>query len=328
MRWCPGKAALVLACAFSALDPAPSVRAEPESGFVFQWLAPEGCPSLGAVETEIETLLGGPAKDRVHDELRVQASVLHGELWLVTLETASKTTSGHRTIEAASCQGLANATALIVALMIDPDAVAARTGKKTSEPPPTAKPAATPPPSTAADAPALGATRVLVGIGAALNVGVLPSPDVGIGAGIGIARPSWRMELRAAYGPHSVASDPLSAPADAYGRFRLLAGTLAGCVTVSRPAMVWGPCVDVEFGVVHGEGIGATQTNSENAAWLGVGTGGIVAFRVNSWLFVPVHADIVVPLWRPRFMFQNVDSPIFRAWPVGGRMTAGVEVHF
>jgi hypothetical protein len=35
----------------------------------------------------------------------------------------------------------------------------------------------------------------------------------------------------------------------------------------------------------------------------------------------------VVPLWRPRFLFRE-RSPIFRAWPVGGRLTAGVEAQF
>jgi hypothetical protein len=123
---------LSLAFALTVVGRAPAARAEEGSGFAFEWRAPEGCPSASVVAEGIAHLLGGPARD-----LRVQATVERGSHWLVTLETTSKTASGHRTIEAATCQGLANATTLIVALLIDPDAVAAHTGKsQDSEPQP------------------------------------------------------------------------------------------------------------------------------------------------------------------------------------------------
>ena len=321
----PNKWLLSLAFALSVVGRPPAVRADAGIAFVFEWRAPDGCPSASAVEEEIAHLLGGPARERARDDLRVQATVERGSLWVVTLETTSKTASGRRTIEAATCQGLANATAFIVALLIDPDAVAARTGKSQGhEPPPP------PPPAPAEPAPVLRAraTYGLLGAAAAGNLGVLPSPDLGFSASVGIVRPRWRIEARAAYHPRQVQSDALANPPGAYGRFSFIAGTLAGCMTFSRPVLEIGPCADAEFGAVHGEGIGATHTTSHTSPWVGVGAGGFLAIKATRWLTFPVHADAIFPLWRPHFVFENVQAPIFRSAPVGGRLTAGVELRF
>jgi len=308
------------------------------SGFAFAWRAPEGCPSASTVGGEIDNLLGGPAVTHARDSLRVQATVEHGAQWLVTLETESKTASGHRTIEAATCQGLANATALIVALMIDPDAVAARSGQAQVDHPPPAPPTSPAPPSAAAlippparTAPVASdarATSVLVGAAAAGNAGVLPSPDVGASISVGVARPGWRALARVAYGPRQVQSDTLTDPPGAYGRFSFLAGTLAGCLRFVQPRFELGPCASLELGAVRGQGVGATQTTSNTAPWFGLGAGAFVAIRANAWLYFPIHADAVLPVWRPNYVFQNVPAPIFQAWSVGLRLTAGVELRF
>jgi hypothetical protein len=317
---------LMLGIGCLVLTKAPPARAEANGTFTFAWLAPAGCPSSTEVDEEIARLLGGPAHAPSRGDLRVRASVGHEALWLVTLDTTSGTTSGHRTISAASCEGLANATALIVALMIDPTAVAARSLKTEKlEPPP-------PPPSKSPESlaipPAQRTTKGLAGVGAVGSLGALPSADLGIGVALGLAGLRWRVELRAAYSPRWVKSATMSDPTGAYGRFHLFTGMLAGCLTLRQPAFDWGPCVDFESGVVNGEGVGATVTSSRTTAWLGLGGGGFLAFRASQWLRFPVHIDAIVPLWRPDFTFRNIDNPIFRAWAVGGRMTAGVEVQF
>jgi hypothetical protein len=303
----------------------------------FQWLAPEGCPSPSEVRTEIDGLLGSAAGERARQNLSVHATVEHGARWLVTLETRSSTATGHRTIEAVSCQALGSATALIVALIIDPDAVAAHAKPAKAAEPAYAKPAKAaepgpppvaeplplvPPPSEAR------ATLGLAGLGAAGTIGVLPGPDLDLTATLGLLRGQWRAELRAAYGLRTVSSDPLAGASGAHGRFRFLAGTLAGCWLVSRAAVDLGPCADVEFGAVQGEGVGPLDVASKNTPWLGLGAGGVLIFKATSWLQFPVHADAVAPLWRPTYVFRNADSPIFRSWTVGGRLSVGVETRF
>ena len=305
-----------------------TARAEDKGSVHFVWIAPEGCPSESSVSAEIDDLLGGAARHRSREDLNVRATVERAALWLVTLQTTSSATSGHRSIEATTCQGLANATALIVALMIDPDAVAARAGK-VKEPdgarPPVAPPVSAPAPPTPLFEPT---TFGLAGIGATGNLGVLPAADVGVGAELGLVHRSWRVELRGSYGLRNVRSDALGDSAGAYGRFRFFSGVLFGCWMSIRSSVDLGPCLEVEFGALRGEGIGASPNASETTPWFALGTGGAVVFKATRWLHFPLHADAVVPLWRPNFGFRNVDTPIFRARPVGARLTAGVELPF
>ena len=307
---------------------ASDASADAGSSFVFEWRAPEGCPQASAVEAEIGHLLGGPAREHAGDDLHVQATVERGALWFVTLETASKTTSGHRTIEAATCQGLANATALIVALMIDPDAVAARTGRAKDEEPPAQSPARVPAPTQPGADPGTRETHGLLGVAAVGTLGVVPSLDVGGSASVGVVRSRWRVEGRAAYGLRRVRSETVPDASDAYGRFAFVAGTLAGCRTFLWSGLDLGPCASAELGAVHGEGHGASQTTSKYTPWVALGAGGFLAIRANAWLYFPIHADVVFPLWRPHYVFSNVPTPIFQSWFVGGRLTAGVELRF
>jgi hypothetical protein len=307
--------------------PAPFARAQTDRSFQFEWTAPDSCPSVRALEAEIDQLLGGPARERVRENLVVRAAVEHAAQWSVTLETTSPASTGHRTIEAATCQALANASALIVALMIDPDAVAAHSAQAKPEPPPSPAPA--PPPLPALpDAPAPRKTHALVGLVAAGNLGMLPKPDVGPGIALGLLHKGWRLMARAAVGLRAVDSDPLSGPDGAYGRFRFFTGTLVGCWTHVTRAFDIGPCADVEIGAVRGEGKNTARDHAATVPWFGVGVGTVTVWKANPWLHFPLHLDAVMPIHGPDYVLGPSDTPLFTTWRVGGRLTIGVELQF
>jgi len=330
---CKSLPSLALFCVLFA-DPA---SAEPRGKFVLDWVAPTGCPQQEAVQAEIIRLLGGGASAgsaAAGDDaaagaagaaaadagLSVRASVGHSTQWFVSLQSRAAGVEGRRWLESTSCDGLASATALIVALMIDPVAVAAQSGQAPA-------PAAVAVPAPISMAKPQRTTTMLLGLVAGGTTGVLPSPDVGVGAALGLARPFWRLELRAAWGLRQAESAPLANPSGARGSFRLLAGTLAGCATFRRSVVDFGPCADVEFGAVHGEGVGAFLTTSQTTPWLGLGAGGLLVFRISRWLLVPVHADAVFPLRRLSFVVEP-HTTIYRPSPIGGRLTVGLEMHF
>jgi len=118
----------------------------------------------------VARLLGGTIHLPPDRTLEVRARVEQGATWQVEIETGSEPQVRRRLLEADSCAGLADATALIVALMIDPTAVEADT--RTSEPPRT-MPAPRPP--VPPDSP----NRFSVGLLGTASLGILPSLDAG-----------------------------------------------------------------------------------------------------------------------------------------------------
>lgn len=317
----------------AVLAASPPVDAQTDAGLALAWTAPEGCPSQTEVEAEIDRLLGSSASSRSQRRFRVRAKVTREVAWQVVLDTSSDESNGHRTLEAASCEGLANATALIVALMIDPAAATAPREPPKSESqarPPTD--ATVPPPPSPAPATVQRAGRastLLVGAVASGNAGVLPSPDLEVAGAVGVVGQRWRVELRGAYGLRPVESDALAATPGAHGEFQArFLGTLTGCLTTSPARTELGACLSIEGGLIHGRGVGASTTEEKSQPWFGVGGGAFFAPRAGRHLAFPVHVDAIVPLWRPTYVFTHVPSPIFRPWPVGGRLTVSAEWRF
>ncbi len=108
----------------------------PPSNFELTWLAPPGCPTQSEVRNQVELILGGPP--RISGGIRL---VAHGRVtapdvdraWQVELtvtthskDMASSTRIPTRTIRAASCGEVAGATAVVLAILIDPEAASNR----------------------------------------------------------------------------------------------------------------------------------------------------------------------------------------------------------
>jgi hypothetical protein len=103
-------------------------RAQPRGAaraVALAWTAPEECPDIEYVEHEIGRLLAG-ATMPIAPELRARAEVrrVGASDWRVVLETESAEGGGRRTLTAESCRAAADATALILALAVDPARVA------------------------------------------------------------------------------------------------------------------------------------------------------------------------------------------------------------
>jgi hypothetical protein len=303
-----------------------------EEAFILSWQAPPDCPSRDDVRAELVRLLGGEIRLAAGRDLKASASVAHEQTWSVSIETVRAGRSGRRSIEAASCQDLADATALILALTIDPDVV---TTRPTRPEPPTALPplpAAPPPsvPTVARPAPPKQPRPAdfLFGVQVQGSQGTLPSVDAGLGGSVGVVGRRYRVELRAAYGLRRDQTANAATLPGAYGQFNFLAGTLAGCFRLGQQALAFGPCVDAEVGVVSAHGFGASQGFPANKPWLAIGAGGYVAISLRSRWSIPLHLDVLAPLVRPEFVFKNVPSRVFQAPVVGVRVSAGIELRF
>lgn len=92
------------------------------------WVAPDSCPDLGWVNSEIERLLGRPLGSVKEPRTQAAATVaqLGPQKWRLKLVTLQNNKGGERELYAEQCQPLARAAALILALGVDPQAVAER----------------------------------------------------------------------------------------------------------------------------------------------------------------------------------------------------------
>jgi hypothetical protein len=96
------------------------------SEWSLEWVAPASCPDAAALRAAIEGLLGGHVEAK--DQLSARASVTHAPkgTWRVHLSTLTGTVKEERVLDGATCRDVADATALVIALRIDPSRVSAR----------------------------------------------------------------------------------------------------------------------------------------------------------------------------------------------------------
>jgi hypothetical protein len=294
----------------------------PGGAFTFTWDAPAECPSREQVEAEIARLLGQRSQIAQGGDLDAHATVEHGAAWSVSLTTQHAGRAGRRSLDAPSCRSVAEATALIIALMIDPDAVAANAPDRKEEPASVPMPAAE---VTAPDAWPLGFSASLHAQG---SLGTLPEIDVGVGAGVGLAGRRWRLELRGTYGLRRNQASDLPSVAGAYGRFNLATGALAGCYRLGSSGLGFGPCAVVEAGVVSAEGHGASVGFSKHAPWAALGGGGYLSLAMGRHLCGSLEFDVLFPVYRPSYVFQDLPGVVFQAPAVGLRALAGMGWRF
>jgi hypothetical protein len=304
------------------LTGAGTARAQDAQDFVFSWQAPAGCPGSMEVRTEIARLLGGSIGNLPGGRLQARAVVTQGQTWAVVLETESLGNVGQRSLETDSCRELANATALIIALMIDPEAVAAH-----SAPPPPPPPRSPEPASQPTSRPEYTAGIIVAG-----NQGALPSPDVGLGGTLGVAGQGWRVDVRASYGLRRDQKARAPLPAGGYGQFNFTSALLAGCLNLGSQRAAWGPCAVAEFGVVSAKGVGVNRSLPAQVPWWALGAGAYAAIQVTRRWAIPIHLDALLPLRRSEYAFRdsqgNLTARVFKAAPVGVRVSGGVELRF
>jgi hypothetical protein len=326
------------------------VRADAPGRLTLDWRAPEGCPTGADVRAEVDRLLGGPVRLASGASLAATALVTHDDVWRVSLATVSGESTRKRAIEADSCRGLADATALILALMIDPDAVAVRgapapSTSSSTVPSPSVLPAPSPavvssPPVPAAEksTPLVrGPNAVRFGVGPLVSteLGLLPAANVSIGGSVSVLSGPLKIGLAGRFGlsePETRVQFGTPPPSPATvggpgGRFRLVSGSLLLCDTLARGAFDFGMCGSFDVGRVRAEGIDVERVEVRDGLWVALSAGGFASWNVGPRLAIPLELGLVVPLSRYRFVLDNVGE-VFPPPALGGRATIGAELRF
>jgi hypothetical protein len=307
--------------------------------FSLSWDGPPGCPTAENVQARVDALLGGAASASRIADVRASGEVERvdaGFRLLLTMSVGNAPSS--RVIEARSCDELAGAAAIAIALLARSSAdeasgssagagtSAAPAAEGHSEPPPAAAPRPETPivkqDSSAEPAP----TRLRVIVDAPVGVagwGSLPSAALGVGATLGIR---WKA-LRASAGGELWHRQTHEVTGFAT-RFTLESAHVEACLIQGGTGLELGPCLGAAAQRVVGEGLGSDvfTARSRTAVWFS-GTAGIFASLPTpgfTHLRFFGGASVLVSPSRPRFVIDQL-GPVHEPALAALRLDLGCE---
>jgi hypothetical protein len=314
--------------------------AQPAPRFALSWNGPPGCPTAENVQARVDTLLGSAANASSFADVRASGQVERvdsGFRLLLVMGVGSAPSS--RVIEARTCDELAGAAAIAIALLARssleggsaPSAgdvpSAATTAEAHGDSPPAPVPdkdaASSKKEGEPAEAPPAPLQLVLDAPIGVVDWGLLPSTGLGLGVGVGIR---WKA-LRATVGgelwrPQTQQVSGFSS------RFALQSGRAEACLVQGGPGLEYGPCIGAAMQRLAGEGItsGIFTARSRTVVWIS-GVGGIFASLPTpgfAHLRFFGEASVLVSPSRPRFVIDQL-GPVHEPALAAPRVDLGCE---
>jgi hypothetical protein len=355
MRRCPRLSAIAIGAAIAA-STAP-VRAEgaPRTSSL-GWVrlaGAESCIDARALAQAVEQRLGravfvSPAQADVQIEGRIEPAPLgQGLGWPgfrahLTLTGANGAVLGTRELEAlphegnVSCRTLDEQLALVIALLIDPDAAL---GPRPAPAPPAAPRVVvervfvpvpvTPPP------PPRSPWEESLAIGAASGLGLLPGATIALSLRADLTPPKlFPFEIGGAVWLDARAEPPGSSGSTKGAMLALAYGMIGACPLFHRSGGTrLAGCAELGVGAVRSVGYGFNKESGVAAEQpvVNAGLAGRVTQTIVGPLEIGIGLSLVVPLRRARFYYvdaANEERELFRTAPVAGLFDAAVGLAF
>jgi hypothetical protein len=327
-------------------EPPPAPAPEPP---LVEYAAPAGCPTGEALAEQIAARTPVFRERAAELALRVEVMSEPGGV----LGRASLVLSGHaaeRELRAARCDEVVEALALVVAILVDPNADTrplpaggvAAPGPATAEPPPGVAPRAalppqaerphavrrSPPPPRGPVPPAEPAYRFVAGAQAAFVGAVAPELALGprVFGGVELHR-SWPWPSSVRLSGARLFSRRLR---DVQGSMKLtadLARADACFVRLREGRLTLEPCAGLDVGLLRIDASHPRGAEDSGRIWADVG--GLIRASVaaTDWLGAEVEIGADVPLVQYRFAFQG-RAALYRTVPVGMHLGLGLGVRF
>ncbi|AUX20795.1 hypothetical protein SOCEGT47_012690 [Sorangium cellulosum] len=331
-RWARAPSALQ-ALIVAAVLPASALAAPAEPRAVdLRWEAPDGCPPADEVRSEIARLLGASEQ---HPPIEVEIAVARAGGARLRLDLRIRAPSpGERVIRGDDCASMSRAAALIVAMSIDPDAVArnaaAQPAAQPAPPPAVAAPVAgapRPPPAAAVRPPA-AAERDLEGalwLSAHIEQALVPAVGIGLAAGGGI-RSGW-LRADGAAGVVPSSSSRIAGMA-AGAEFQLWFLEVDACARALERHLSVYVCALGRQHWLLARGREVDEAFARTAPIFAAGLGTLVERRFAGPLRVEGALHAVVPLRRPRFVVENLEGAVYRPPAAGLSARLGLALAF
>jgi hypothetical protein len=304
------------------------------------WRAPAECPGADVALRTIDALLEGhaPADDR-----RIAADVVierGGAGFRASVRVDDGENVGERELESASCEEVADAAALIVAMAVDPRIGGAPPSEGETEAPPV-EPIPAPPPastqagevgSTAATEPvappacttAAPAERerprkrpplhLVARAAGGVGYGSVPTVAGVVMIALALAGPRWRVELDVdVWTPRT-----REAPGGSGIGVRVLGWTLGvrGCGSALAGRLEVPVCAGIRSGALHGSGVGPVASQRRFAPWVVATIGSGVWGWITPRFALALDVDGIISLTTPAFDLQPSGFTV--RTPLGG----------
>lgn len=290
-----------------------------------QWQAPPDCPGADDVRARARRLARDPATPLPGVAVVDRA----GEgRWTLRLRIGDVT----REHAAASCEALADLTALAVAVAADPVAVASTVRASSPAPmTPVAPRIETPPPPrriASVEAPARRSHRprwtTALGVAAVAGVAELPRVDAGPSLSFALERAALSLQLRGMW----LAEQRTAIPGleRALARLQAANASLRACGQWRQRAIGLLGCGGVELGALVGAPQAVARIERRAALWVAV----LAAVGLRGWVHprvaLELGADLVLGLRRPQFALADAPERTVAAGQGGVRGWAGILV--
>ena len=327
-RWVQGSGLLGLAAAgltacLGGGGPALAAEVDPVA---LLWNAPGGCPAADAVHDQVEKTLGLAPADLAPVAAVVTVSRGVGR-WQANMTLHAHGERTEREYEAESCDALAAATTLIVALAAEGREHEAPTG--------------TGPPSSLrrdGDRAAQGSEPTWTGstyvlqFAALIDRGTMPdAPRPAVEADVARrwSAAIWRLRLSGGT-TFFLPADAATVGYPGVGRYWALDLTARGCATAALGAFELGPCVGAELVAMHGSHIAGTGTSSTQL-WVSPVASVVVGVAISPRAVLFARADAAIPDTRRTFWGSNAVGSVSEEHTVAAfalRGVAGAELRF
>ena len=288
-------------------------QTEPEPLLDLAWSAPEECPSRDHLVARVGELVGAPPPG--HHTLAARGRVTSlpaKEGASYRLELLVGGSQVPRTMNGSDCSRLADAAALILALDIDPEALAHGPRDAPSpEPPPPAlsarpppaarpKPVRPPPPHQEGIDGAVGARIVL-------DSGSLPRTTLGLGLLAEMARGPFALELQGtAYTSRFTVDGPRGGVGGAYVGLATF-GAL-GCLQDHGPILAVRGCLGGELGRESTRGVSIAHPQAAASLWAALESTIAARMWPKAVASPTLGLALVLPLSAPRVEIQGVGT--------------------
>jgi len=306
----------------------------PDDPVVLSWTAPDEaeCPDAAHVLGEIRRYVGPARADRKPIRANVAIRAAGAGIWQMVLKTEQGTTQGERIFRDASCGAMSDAAVVVLAWMIDPDAMSdqARPAAPVAPPPAAVEAAPKPPANTSVRSPE--AIVPFVGIAVAGDAGTVPAAASGGEVRAGVSIRPVRLAGYGSYWPSS--SKTVSTLADGTpvgGTFSLLALGLKACFESPLPSRPDGvriaACAGPELDFMHARSFGVNVPGEGTKTWVSAVIGVEGAVPISGPWRLSVSVAGVLPQHREHFALQGIGQ-VHQPSPVGGRAALGLELIF